>query len=94
MISRYKETHEFSSLRRPLLPVPWDKADTWLARLREQGVQATACYDPLSRTAGLELPEGTDVEKIKSVLEALSPPLANGISRIAEQSFRPSAGLN
>ena len=74
MCAQTKQTRqlpELSSLHRPLMPVPWDKADSWLMKLRDQGMQVTACYYPSNKTAGLEFPVGTDLENIRKFLDAV-----------------------
>jgi hypothetical protein len=57
--------------QRVLIPVPWDEADRLCTRLREQGIEVTACYDTAERTAGLELPPGTDTAAVQHMLDEL-----------------------
>ena len=54
---------------RVLIPVPWDEADRLCSRLRERGIEATACFDVAERTAGLELPPGADFAAVQHILD-------------------------
>jgi hypothetical protein len=53
---------------RVLIPVSWDEADRLGTRLREQGIEVTACFDAAERTAGLELPPGADAAAVQKLL--------------------------
>ena len=54
---------------RVLIPVPWEDADRLCGRLRENGIEATACFDVADKTAGLELPPGADSEAVQKMLD-------------------------
>jgi hypothetical protein len=59
-------------LNRVLIPVAWDEAERICTRLRERGIEATACFDAAEHSAGLELPAGTDYETAQQILDAFS----------------------
>lgn len=54
---------------RVLIPVPWDEADRLCSRLRDRGIEATACFDVADRSAGIELPPGVDSEAVQHILD-------------------------
>jgi hypothetical protein len=54
---------------RVLIPVPWDEADRLCSRLRERGIEATACFDAADRSAGIELPPGADTQAVQHFLD-------------------------
>jgi hypothetical protein len=55
---------------RPFIEVPWNEADALCDKLRAAGILATACYDPSTRTAGLELPADADPQTLQAILSA------------------------
>ncbi len=51
------------------IPVPWEKADEWQARLRDRGIPATVVMEPLEKEAHLELSPGVDVRQVRSLID-------------------------
>jgi hypothetical protein len=66
MISTASDTRRVGS--RVQIPVPWKRADALQARLATHGISATACFDPLGRTAGIEVPADADVTTVHALL--------------------------
>jgi hypothetical protein len=54
----------------PFVEVPWQNAEVLRDRLVAAGIPATACYDPTTRTAGLEILADVDAQTLQSVLSA------------------------
>ena len=50
------------------IPVPWKRADALQARLAAHGISATACFDPLGRTAVIEVPADADLTTVRALL--------------------------
>jgi hypothetical protein len=56
---------------RLFVPVPWRRAGWLRDRLRQRGLNTTACFDPEERTAGLEFWPGTDPDAVLLALREL-----------------------
>jgi hypothetical protein len=56
--------------KHPFVEVPWHSAEALRDRLVAAGIPATACYDPTTRTAGLEILVDVDAQTLQSVLSA------------------------
>ena len=53
---------------RMCVEVPWWSANVLRRRLAAKGLRATACFDPLTRTAFLELDGNLDPESVLALL--------------------------
>src|SRR5207237_1376408 len=54
----------FSTVRNHLfVSVPWAQANSLRGRLLARGIHATACFDPKTHEAGLEIPDAAQVRK-------------------------------
>jgi len=62
---------------RMCVEVPWRSANVLRRRLAVKGLRATACFDPLTRTALLEMDGSLDPEAVLALLNgAKDPPKA------------------
>ncbi len=53
---------------RLFMEVPWAKAAEIRERLADHGIQATACYEPATRRAVIEMPGATAPDVVLAVL--------------------------
>ncbi len=51
--------------------VPWKRADSWQARLEDQGILSTLHLDPVARESYLEIREGADRGRLQAALQGL-----------------------
>ncbi len=51
-----------------LIPISWARADDLCARLRENGIPATACLEPLEKEAALEIPGDVALDRVHALL--------------------------
>ena len=51
------------------IEIPWWNANALRNRLAAQGVRATACFDPKTRIAFLEMDGNVDPESVRALLD-------------------------
>ncbi len=51
--------------------VPWWSANVLRTRLRAKGIRATACFDPMTHTASLELDRNADLDIVRALLDGV-----------------------
>jgi hypothetical protein len=54
---------------RLVIPVPWNRAEGLLNRLRSQGIGSTLCLVPYVEEARIEVSPGTDVAAVQAALD-------------------------
>ena len=71
MVCRDQQCTEFqftAARGRLRVEVPWWSANALRNRLRDRGIRATACFDPVARRAALEMDGNVDLDCVRAVL--------------------------
>ena len=74
MVCQEQQLTDFKSSMmdgRLCVEVPWWSANTLRSRLVAQGFRVTACFDPITRTASLEMDGNVDPETVRTLLAEL-----------------------